>query len=117
MPVRVVEVRAVGAGETARPMLKLSTVHQAKGLEWPVVFILWMNEGLFPSQRSLNEAASAAEERRLFYVATTRAKDELFLCAPEVRRTRDGGAMPCIPSRFVTEVPADLFEEEFVGFI
>ncbi|MCX7008467.1 MAG: hypothetical protein NTY53_14655 [Kiritimatiellaeota bacterium] len=76
-----------------------------------------MNDGLFPSQRSLDDTATAAEERRLFYVATTRAKDELYLCVPEIRRVRDGGAMPCIPSRFITEVPLDLFEEEYVGFI
>ena len=104
-------------GADARPTIKLSTVHQAKGLEWPVVFLLWMNDGMFPSQRSLDDHATEAEERRLFYVAATRAKDELFLCAPEVRRMRDGGAMPCIPSRFITEVPPDLFEEEYVGFI
>jgi len=104
-------------GEERRPMLKLSSVHQAKGLEWPVVFLLWMNEGLFPSQRSLDDHATEAEERRLFYVATTRAKDELYLCCPEIRRVRDGGAMPCIPSRFITEVPPELFEEEYVGFI
>ena len=103
--------------EEQRPMIKLSSVHQAKGLEWPVVFLLWMNDGLFPSQRSLDDPATEAEERRLFYVATTRAKDELFLCVPEMRRVRDGGAMPCIPSRFITEVPLSLFEEEYVGFI
>ncbi|TAN36329.1 MAG: ATP-dependent helicase [Verrucomicrobia bacterium] len=103
--------------EDARSMLKLSTVHQAKGLEWPVVFLLWMNEGLFPSQRSLDDHATEAEERRLFYVATTRAKDDLVLCVPEIRRVRDGGVMPCIPSRFITEVPLELFAEEYVGFI
>ena len=103
--------------EQQRPMIKLSSVHQAKGLEWPVVFLLWMNDGLFPSQRSLDDPANLAEERRLFYVATTRAKDELFLCVPELRRVREGGAMPCIPSRFITEVPLELFEEEYVGFI
>ena len=53
----------------------------------------------------------------MFYVAVTRAKDELFLCVPELRRVREGGAMPCIPSRFITEVPLELFEEEYVGFI
>ena len=104
-------------GEDAKPTIKLSTVHQAKGLEWPVVFLLWMNDGMFPAQRSLDDHATEAEERRLFYVATTRAKDELFLCAPEIRRMRDGGFMPCIPSRFITEVASDLFDEEYVGFI
>ncbi|MFH0952912.1 MAG: ATP-dependent helicase [Verrucomicrobiota bacterium] len=97
--------------------LRLSTVHQAKGLEWNVVFVLWVVDGMFPSSRSMNEAGGEGEERRLFYVATTRAKDELFLCLPEVRRTRDGGAMFCTPSRFVAEIPADLLEDEHVGFI
>ena len=97
--------------------IKLSTVHQAKGLEWNIVFILWAVDGMFPSSRSLNEGAGDGEERRLFYVATTRAKDELFLMLPEVRRTRDGGVMFCEPSRFVKEIPVTLLEDENVGFI
>jgi len=97
--------------------LKLSTVHQAKGLEWNVVFLLWAVDGMFPSSRSMNEAGGEGEERRLFYVATTRAKDELYLCTPEVRRTRDGGVMYCTPSRFVSEIPPNLVEQDYVGFI
>ncbi len=96
--------------------IRLSTVHQAKGLEWGVVFILWLADGLFPSSRSLEEGGEG-EERRLFYVATTRAKDELYLCAPEVRRTREGGVMFCEPSRFVREIPLDLLKEDHIGFI
>ncbi len=97
--------------------LKLSTVHQAKGLEWPVVMVLWLADGMFPSSRSLDDAGGVAEERRLFYVATTRAKDELYLCTPEVRRTHDGGCITYEPSRFVGELSKDLIQDEFVGFI
>lgn len=92
--------------------LRLSTIHQAKGLEWKMVFVLWMAEGMFPSSRSLNDPAGEAEERRLFYVATTRAKDELHLCVPALRRSRDGGSQFFMPSRFVTELPPDLVREE-----
>ncbi|MFT5239770.1 MAG: DNA helicase-2/ATP-dependent DNA helicase PcrA [Candidatus Promineifilaceae bacterium] len=98
--------------------IRLSTIHQAKGLEWPVVFILWCNEGMFPSPRSLTESEdSDAEERRLFYVAVTRAKDELTICAPEVRRTREGGFIHCPPSRFIEEIPDALLRYETVGGI
>ena len=94
-------------------MIHLSTVHQAKGLEWPVVFIIWASEGMFPSGRSVGEAENDAEERRLFYVAVTRAKDELVMCAPEMRRTRDGGVFFCRPSRFIKELPRGLTRENF----
>lgn len=98
--------------------VRLSTVHQAKGLEWPVVIILWMSEGMFPSSRSLEEsAAGEAEERRLFYVAVTRAKDELCMCVPELRRTRDGGVMYYLPSRFIDEIPRELIKDVRMGFI
>ncbi len=96
--------------------LRLSTVHQAKGLEWPVVFILWLAEGLFPSGRALEESADASEERRLFYVATTRAKDELRLCVPLARRNRDGSPTFYSPSRFVNELSSDLTERVRAGF-
>jgi len=105
---------------SAEERLRLSTVHQAKGLEWPVVIILWASEGMFPSARTLAESEGGegeAEERRLFYVAVTRAKDELLLCAPEIRRTRDGGFIPCEPSRFLSELPAGLVENVRQSFI
>jgi len=86
-------------------------------MEWSVVFLLWVVDGMFPSIRSMNESGGEGEERRLFYVATTRAKDQLFLCQPEIRRTRDGGVIPCEPSRFVTEIPSDLLKNDYVGFI
>jgi len=65
-----------------RNTLTLSTVHSAKGLEWPVVFIIWVMEGRFPPARAHNNEAALEEERRLMYVAATRAKDQLILCYP-----------------------------------
>lgn len=94
--------------------IHLGTIHQSKGLEWPVVFILWLAEGMFPSSRAMTEDSGGegvSEERRLFYVATTRARDELFLCVPSVRRTRDGGTQFFTPSRFVLELPTKLLKE------
>jgi DNA helicase-2/ATP-dependent DNA helicase PcrA len=82
-------------------------------MEWPVLFVIWVAEGMFPSSRTLGEAGDDAEERRLFYVAVTRAKDELCLCAPEMRRTRDGGVFFCKPSRFIKEIPRTLLRESY----
>jgi len=62
--------------------LTLSTVHSAKGLEWSIVFIIWVMEGYFPSARAHSNQASIEEERRLMYVAATRAKDQLIMCYP-----------------------------------
>lgn len=102
-------------GEEAGEIIRLSTIHQAKGLEWRVVFVLWVMEGLFPSQKTIMEDGDISEERRLFYVATTRAKDELFLCCPRYRRARDGGVQTFLPSRFVQELPGELIREERPG--
>ncbi len=99
--------------DAAQDSIRLSTVHQAKGLEWPVVFILWLAEGLFPSGRSISESPDGeGEERRLFYVAVTRAKDELRLCVPAMRINRDGSPSFYTPSRFIKEIPKDLVETE-----
>ncbi|MDR0994460.1 MAG: ATP-dependent helicase [Verrucomicrobiota bacterium] len=92
--------------------VRLSTVHQAKGLEWKAVFVLWMVEGMFPSTRSLEEAGSEAEERRLFYVAVTRAKDYLWLCVPKMRKSRDGGVMFCSASPFIGEIDPELLQSD-----
>jgi DNA helicase-2/ATP-dependent DNA helicase PcrA len=113
-------VDAAGDGAETEPeeSVRLSTVHQAKGLEWSAVIILWATEGMFPSSRALQDSPDGdAEERRLFYVAITRAKDELFVCVPEVRRMRDGGVMYCEPSRFVDEIPSNYVKTHSVGFI
>ncbi|HBA85844.1 MAG TPA: hypothetical protein DCZ95_17310 [Verrucomicrobia bacterium] len=109
------EIDEMDAAEQNR--IRLTTVHQAKGLEWKVVFVLWMSDGMFPSSRSLSDSGAEAEERRLFYVASTRAKDELYLCVPEMRRMRDGGVMNYPPSRFIREINPDLLQNDFVGYI
>lgn len=101
----------------ATDSLRLSTVHQAKGLEWNAVFVLWAADGMFPSSRALTESGDDEEERRLFYVAVTRAQDELFLCVPAVRRAPDGGAQFFQPSRFIAEIPPDCLRQEQVGFL
>lgn len=90
--------------------IRLSTIHQAKGLEWKAVFILWLSDGMFPSAKSTAEIGGEEEERRLFYVATTRAEDQLYLCVPQVRRKRDGGVIFYDPSRFVQELPLHLLD-------
>ncbi len=95
--------------------IRLTTVHQAKGLEWKAVFVLWLVDGMFPAQRSLEEAADEAEERRLFYVAVTRAKDYLWLCVPRMRKAREGGIMMCPPSRFIDEIDPDLLQIDKAG--
>ena len=92
-------------------MLRLSTVHQAKGLEWKAVFVLFVNEEMFPSRKTVEEQGDS-EERRLFYVAITRAEDRLYICAPMVRRQRDGGIQFLDPSRFLEEIPDEFLLEE-----
>jgi DNA helicase-2/ATP-dependent DNA helicase PcrA len=90
-------------------------VHQAKGLEWKAVFVIWLADGMFPAARSLEEAGSESEERRLFYVAVTRARDYLWLCVPRMRKSRDGGVQICQPSRFVDEVDPALLQADHPG--
>lgn len=99
----------VHAGEDDE-LLTLTSVHQAKGLEWKAVFMIWAAEGKFPSPRSLREIESEEEERRLWYVALTRAKDELYLTYPLLMTDYNRQTVLQKPSRFVTECPADLFE-------
>ncbi len=91
--------------------IRLSTIHQAKGLEFDVVFIIMLCDGLFPSARSLETEDGVEEERRLFYVAITRARDELHLSYPLIRSTSSAGEMMQKPSRFLAELPPDLLDE------
>ncbi len=84
--------------------LTLSSVHQAKGLEWRAVFVPWVSEGRFPSVRALEDDGGEEEERRLFYVAATRAKDWLTVTYPLLHVTRDYESLINSPSRFLTEV-------------
>jgi DNA helicase II / ATP-dependent DNA helicase PcrA len=104
------ENEAVAARDDDEKVI-LSSVHQAKGLEWKVVFVIWMTDGMFPSARSLENADAIEEERRLFYVAVTRAKDELYLTYPNLRLNAAYGEMLQRPSRFLLEVPKALVEE------
>ena len=103
-------VSGEGPGEYGeREQVVLSTVHQAKGLEWKHVFIIGLNEGWFPSLRSLREDY-VEEERRLFYVAATRAKEQLYLCFPTI--AGDWYSLSSFkPSRFIQELPQHVYEE------
>jgi len=97
-------------------VVTLITAHSAKGLEFPVVFIVGLEEGLFPHARSLDDSWQLEEERRLFYVALTRAKDRAFLTYAQRRgwltgRWGEARYSPTEPSRFLNEVPLSLLEE------
>jgi DNA helicase II / ATP-dependent DNA helicase PcrA len=91
--------------------VNLSTVHQAKGLEFNTVFIIWLTDGMFPSSRSLDTRDALEEERRLFYVAITRARDELYLTYPHMRLSGGYGDVFQRPSRFLKEIPNELVED------
>lgn len=92
--------------------MRLSTIHQAKGLEFDIVFVIMLCDGLFPSERSLDSAEGEEEERRLFYVAVTRAKNELYLSYPLLRAGYgNSGVTMQQPSRFLKEIPTELVEE------
>ena len=92
--------------------IRLSTIHQAKGLEFDVVFSIMLCDGLFPSARSSETDEGLEEERRLFYVTVTRAKNELYLCYPLIRAGYgDTGAAMQQPSRFLDEIPKEHLDE------
>jgi DNA helicase-2/ATP-dependent DNA helicase PcrA len=107
-----VEAEDTQPGERETERLRLSTIHQAKGLEFNVVFLIMLCDGLFPSARSLESTDGEEEERRLLYVAVTRARDELYLSYPLVRAMAGGGMDQLQrPSRFLREIPEELREE------
>lgn len=95
------------------PSVTLSSVHQAKGLEWKAVFVIWLTDGMFPNKRTIDEGGldSLEEERRLFYVAVTRAKDELYLLYPEMWPRARGADPFQVASRFLNDFSEDLVEE------
>jgi DNA helicase-2/ATP-dependent DNA helicase PcrA len=99
-----------GQAEAYQDSVQLMTLHSAKGLEFSLLFLCGMEDGLFPHQRSLNDAAGLEEERRLCYVGITRARKELYLTHAEQRRLH-GEQKYSIPSRFLREIPAELLEE------
>jgi len=88
--------------------IRLTTVHQSKGLEYAAVFLIGLAEGMFPLRRAI-ESGDIEEERRLFYVAVTRARDELYLCYPKVN-TKGGPATLLSPSQFIQELSAELYQ-------
>lgn len=92
----------------------LLTLHAAKGLEFPTVFIVGLEEGILPHSRSLDDGEELAEERRLFYVGITRAKDQVYL-SHAFRRTFYGQSEVATPSRFFNEIPAELTEGGSTG--
>ena len=101
-----------GSAAQDRESVTLTTAHQAKGLEWHTVFAVWLADGMFPNNRVLDEGGEEGleEERRLFYVTVTRAKDELYLSYPVMNfQARDGNVLQR-PSRFVAELPDGLME-------
>ncbi len=88
----------------------LMTVHTAKGLEWPIVIVAGLEEGLFPLSRAFDTEMGVEEERRLAYVAVTRAQDKLYLTWAKQRR-RNGQLIPGIPSQFLRGLPPDVVDE------
>jgi DNA helicase-2/ATP-dependent DNA helicase PcrA len=99
-----------GQGEAGDDCVQLMTLHSAKGLEFPTVFLVGLEEGLFPSQRSSEEEGRLEEERRLAYVGITRARELLVASYAEARRLH-GVEMLARPSRFLGEIPAELLDE------
>jgi DNA helicase II / ATP-dependent DNA helicase PcrA len=97
-------------GEAGSDCVQLMTLHSAKGLEFPVVFLVGLEEGLFPHQRSIEDASGLEEERRLCYVGMTRAMRQLYLSHAETRRLH-GSENLCTPSRFLREIPAECVQE------
>ena len=99
-----------GQAEAWEDCVQMMTLHTAKGLEFPVVFLCGLEDGLFPHQRSLNDAEGLEEERRLCYVGTTRAMKQLYMTYADQRRLH-GQDNYGTPSRFISEIPEDLIEE------
>jgi DNA helicase-2/ATP-dependent DNA helicase PcrA len=93
--------------------IRLSTIHQAKGLEFEVVFVIMLCDGMFPSARSMDSTDGEEEERRLFYVAITRAKNELYLSYPLIRGGFGNSGSDAFqsPSRFLSEIPKPLLND------
>jgi DNA helicase-2/ATP-dependent DNA helicase PcrA len=106
-----VDAEAAPSATADKEAVNLSSVHQAKGLEFHTVFVIWLTDGMFPSSRSLDTRDALEEERRLFYVAVTRARDELYLTFPHMRLNAGYGDVFQRPSRFLKEIPNRLVED------
>jgi DNA helicase-2/ATP-dependent DNA helicase PcrA len=100
----------LAADEPDEGMVTLSTIHSAKGLEWHTVFVLWAADGRFPSIYTVGDEADLEEERRLMYVAITRAKDNLYLTYPIEIYDRGVGVILGKPSRFIADLEESLLE-------
>ncbi|MFM8540832.1 MAG: ATP-dependent helicase [Nitrospira sp.] len=100
----------VEAGDRDEERLVLSTIHSAKGLEWQCVFVIWTVDGRFPSAYSFTSDDELEEERRLFYVAATRAKKHLYLTYPINIYDKATGAVLSRPSRFLDDVPSSMID-------
>ena len=106
-----IEAETIVEGEVSdNESCVLSTVHQAKGLEWKVVFIVWLADGRFPSYLSFGKDDEMEEERRLFYVAVTRAKDELYMSYPIIYSSYEGEII-MKSSRYLEDLPEHLYEK------
>ena len=99
-----------GQAQAGEDGVQLMTLHSAKGLEFPLVFLAGLEEGLFPNAKSIEESGRLEEERRLAYVGITRAREKLVLSYAEARRIH-GQEMYGIPSRFLREIPPALLHE------
>jgi DNA helicase-2/ATP-dependent DNA helicase PcrA len=111
-PNSMVEQR-LAADRDRRSRLTLSTVHSAKGLEWDAVFVLWSLDGRFPSLYALEQEEDLEEERRLMYVAATRARDQLFFLCPAYAYDRSTQTVLNRPSRFLADLPDTLLERVY----
>lgn len=105
-----VEAETESAEARNESRVRLSTIHQAKGLEFRVVFVIMLGNEMFPSAKSMGSTAAMEEERRLFYVAVTRARSQLYLTHPLVRVVRGVGMMRLERSIFLDEIPEHLVE-------
>ncbi|HEX9221248.1 MAG TPA: UvrD-helicase domain-containing protein [Gemmatimonadaceae bacterium] len=107
---RAMLVASADALDPSADAVTLMTLHNAKGLEYPVVFLTGLEDGLFPLSQSFDDPPKLEEERRLFYVGITRAKEKLYLSHTEMRR-RNGELLPSIKSRFLREIAAANLDE------
>jgi DNA helicase-2/ATP-dependent DNA helicase PcrA len=105
----------LGEASSEDEKLILSTIHSAKGLEWNSVFLIWALDGYFPSARAAGSFESIEEERRLMYVATTRAKDRLTISYPTNIYERESGMVLSKPSRFIEAIPEEIAERWVVA--
>ncbi|HUR91227.1 MAG TPA: UvrD-helicase domain-containing protein, partial [Gemmatimonadaceae bacterium] len=103
-------IAGVDVLDSSADAVTLMTLHNAKGLEFPMVVVAGLEDGLFPLGQSIDEPAMLEEERRLFYVGVTRAEKKLYLTHAETR-FRNGQTMPSMRSRFLKEIPAGMLEE------